>query len=131
MIEREEIRNHKLSRTPNDLLSIKENRVPLDNSLRHAEKIQPSELEIMPSFRKGVVYSRDLPLGHVLEPADPSYARHSNSNFPNFDSVLGKRQNELSLLFTQQNLMTWIKIPKVRGALSLLPDQDFVYIKSY
>jgi len=72
----------------------------------------------MPSFRKGIVYFRDLPLGHILEPADLSYARPSNSNFPNFDSVLGKRQNELSLLFTQYNLMTWIKISKVRGALS-------------
>jgi len=103
--EREEIRDHKLSRTPEELLSIVENLKSLDDSLSESKKqIQPSELEILPSLKKGIVYSRDLPSGHILEPSDLSYARPLDLSLPNVESVAGKQLNRPVLAFRSVEL---------------------------
>lgn len=95
-----DIRDHKLSRTPNELALIIDSLHSLDESLVEIEKrIQPSELEIISSIKKGIVYARSLPAGHLLEASDLSYARPLNNNFPNFDSVIGKRLNKSVLAF--------------------------------
>lgn len=95
-----EIRDHKLSRTPDELSSIVNTLHSLDESMLEKDKrIQPSELEIISSLKKGVVYARSLPAGHFLELSDLSYARPLNKKIPNFDSVVGKQLNKPVLAF--------------------------------
>ena len=90
--ERSDIRDHALSRTPQELTKIIENLNDLCESMRQEIKsTQPVELELVNSIRKGVVYCRDLSVGHILTREDLDFARPFNPQVPSMESVLGKR----------------------------------------
>jgi sialic acid synthase SpsE len=87
---RTDIRDHALSRTPHELSNVIKTLRGLATSLQASGKlIQPAELEIIDSLKKGVVYSRDLPIGHVIAKCDLTFARPLNPAFPNLESVIG------------------------------------------
>lgn len=90
--KRTDIRDHELSRTPSELGVIIENLNAVNESLRqNIRVVQPTELEIVSVIRKGIVYCRDLPSGHVLTSKDLDFARPLDSRIPDIDSVLGQR----------------------------------------
>jgi len=90
--ERTDVRDHALSRTPVELAKIIQNLSALSESMRQTIKsIQPVELEIINVIRKGVVYCRDLPIGHILTNSDLDFARPFDPRIPSIESLLGKR----------------------------------------
>ncbi len=90
--KRKDIRDHALSRTPEELQEIIKTLDGLAQSLVAIEKeLQPAEFEIQNAIRKGIIYSRDLLAGDILSPNELNYARPLNPDVPNFESVLGKR----------------------------------------
>lgn len=90
--ERSDIRDHALSRTPQELTKIVENLNNLCVSMRQPIKsIQPVELEVVNAIRKGVIYCRDLSVGHILTREDLDFARPFNAQVPSIELVLGKR----------------------------------------
>lgn len=90
--ERRDIRDHILSRTPQELNQIVSNLRSLDESMVDSSKtIQLCELENIAPLKKGVIYSKDLPAGHVLTHSDVTYARPFNPSIPNIESIVGKK----------------------------------------
>jgi N,N'-diacetyllegionaminate synthase len=89
---RNDIRDHSLSRTPGELKNIISSLNGLNLSLLSGTKaIQKSELDSINSIRKGIVYSNSLSMGHELTASDFNFARPLNAEFPNIDSVIGRR----------------------------------------
>jgi len=90
--DRSDIRDHALSRTPFELGKIVENLNAMAESLRQTIKtIQPAESEIISAIRKGLVYCRDLPRGHILTHEDFDFARPFDAKVPDMESIVGKR----------------------------------------
>lgn len=90
--DRSDIRDHALSRTPFELGKIVENLNAMAESLRQTIKtIQPAESEIISVIRKGLVYCRDLPRGHILTREDFDFARPFDAKVPNLESIVGKQ----------------------------------------
>jgi len=90
--DRLDVRDHALSRTPFELGKIVENLNAMAESLRQTIKtIQPAESEIISVIRKGLVYCRDLPRGHILTREDFDFARPFDAKVPNLESIVGKQ----------------------------------------
>lgn len=90
--EKSDIRDHALSRTPDELGKIIEELNAISESLRQTIKlIQPVEMDIIKVIRKGIIYVRNLPRGHLLTHADLDFARPFDERIPSIESILGKR----------------------------------------
>lgn len=88
---RRDIRDHSLSRTPEELRELIENLNDLLIALSSSEKIvQPCEIETIFAIRKGLIYTRNLPKGHVITMEDLDYARPLNPNIQNAEILIGK-----------------------------------------
>jgi sialic acid synthase SpsE len=88
---RQDIRDHALSRTPKELSLIIAQLSELNLSLMSGPKsVQLSEKALMNGIRKGLVYSKNLEAGHQLNIEDISYARPLNTELLSTSLVLGK-----------------------------------------
>lgn len=88
---RQDIRDHALSRTPNELKLIIPQFAQLNSSLMSGPKcVQPSEKLLLNNIRKGFVYSKNFEAGHKLKIEDISYARPLNADLHSASLVLGK-----------------------------------------
>jgi sialic acid synthase SpsE len=88
---RNDIRDHALSRTPLELSLLTRQLNELNLSLISGIKsIQPSERLALDKIRKGLVYSKDLSVGHKLLGSDINFARPLNSGFCCANDVTGK-----------------------------------------
>jgi N-acetylneuraminate synthase/N,N'-diacetyllegionaminate synthase len=99
---RTDIRDHALSRTPLELSKITRQLNELNLSLISGIKsIQPSERIALDNIRKGLVYSRDLIVGHKLLGSDIDFARPLNSGFHSASEIKGKiLKRNVSAFFT-------------------------------
>ena len=89
--ERQDIRDHALSRTPKELSIIITQLSELNLSLMSGPKsVQLSEKALINGIRKGLVYSKNLEAGHQLKIDDITYARPLNSELLSASLVLGK-----------------------------------------
>lgn len=89
--ERQDIRDHALSRTPKELSIIITQLSELNLSLMSGPKsVQLSEKALLNGIRKGLVYSKNLEAGHQLKIDDITYARPLNSELLSANLVLGK-----------------------------------------
>ena len=89
--KRQDIRDHALSRTPDELKLIIPQLAELNLSLMSGPKcVQPSEKLLLNNIRKGFVYSKNFEAGHTLKTDDISYARPLNADFLSASLVLGK-----------------------------------------
>ncbi len=88
---RTDIRDHELSRTPDELENIVKVIQLLNLSLRSKQKtIQKSELLLLTEIRKGIIYSKDLKIGHKLSYEDMTYARPMNVSLNNLSELVGR-----------------------------------------
>ena len=64
----------------------------INESLLSGEKaVQPSEKVSLNNLRKGIIYSKNLIKGSVLNQADLTYARPQNPDFLNIADLIGKK----------------------------------------
>jgi sialic acid synthase SpsE len=88
---RQDVRDHALSRTPEELRIIISTLNELSESLSSGFKdLQKSEITSLNNLRKGVVYSKKLYAGHTLVKNDFTYARPFNPEVPNFTLAEGR-----------------------------------------
>ena len=88
---RTDIRDHALSRTPEELETIICLIRELNLSLKSEIKtIQKSEYSAIPQMRKGLIYIKDLQVGHHLTVGDLSFARPMNTDFKDMYEIVGR-----------------------------------------
>lgn len=99
---RQDLRDHALSRTPEELRIIIDTLNQLNLSLSSGLKdLQKSEITSLNNLRKGIVYSKKLYAGHKLEKSDFTYARPLNPDIPNLILAEGRiLKNNVEPFFT-------------------------------
>ena len=97
---RSDIRDHALSRTPDEMLHIVANLRDLNESLKVKTKmIQLSESGSINAMRKGLVFSKNFSEGHIISIEDFSYARPFNPNIPPASELIGLKLKRDVLAF--------------------------------
>lgn len=87
---RNDIRDHALSRTPQELRLIISFIKQINQSLLSGQKaVQQSEMLSKNNLRKGIIYSKNLVKGSILNQVDLTYARPQNPDFLNLADLIG------------------------------------------
>lgn len=94
--EGREFRDHSLSFDQADLADFLARAKEIRASLGvYGKVVQPSERDIVPAVRKGIIAARALKAGQVLKPDDLMYARPATEfTSADFDRLIGKTINE-------------------------------------